>query len=138
MARIHFKLVENRWFAWQMIPGYFGKVPYFPPIFVHRVKPLRTGKGVLRVVFYNAFYADGVRNFSLDMKVIMRFEQFLVGEILCRLDEPEERVGIISGMSFDWLSYISPELSREHPRKTDPVLESVDSYLDRLLGRPRY
>jgi hypothetical protein len=138
MARTCFKLVENCWFAWQMLPGYSGKVPYFSPIFVHRVKPLKTGKGLLRVEFYNAFYAEGVRNFSLDVKVIVRSEHFLVGEILCRVDEPEERVGIISRMSFDWLSYIFPELSREHPHKAAPVLESVNSYLDRVLGRAKY
>jgi len=138
MARTYFKLVENRWYAWQMLPGYIGKVPYFSPIFVNRVKPLKTGKGVLRVDFYNAFYAEGVKNFSLEVKVITRSEYFLVGEIFHRLKEPEERVGIISGMSFDWLSNIFPELSREHPRNAAPVLESVDSYLDRVLGRPRF
>jgi hypothetical protein len=133
-----FEVEENRWFAWQMLPGYAEKVPYFSPIFVYKVKPLKTGKGVLNVDFYNAFYAEGVRNFSLNLKVLKRSEEFLVGEVLYQGGVPENRVGIISGMSFDWFSFVSPELLREHPRRTAPLLESVDSYLNRALERPRY
>jgi hypothetical protein len=41
-----FKLFAPRWFGWQMNPGYVGErcVPYFSPIHVTRVAPLKTGQ----------------------------------------------------------------------------------------------
>ena len=132
-----FKLQPNRWFAWQMLPGYEVDVPYFSPIFVYEVKPLKSGKGVLRVDFYNAFYAEGVRNFSLGLKVLKRSEDYLVGEILHHQDDAQDRVGIITRISFDWLTFVWPELLRNHPPMNLPVPESLDSYLDRVLERPQ-
>jgi hypothetical protein len=40
------KLVPDRWYGWQMIPGYAGErnVPYFSPIRVSRVTPKKSGK----------------------------------------------------------------------------------------------
>lgn len=44
-----FSIHASQWFGWQMNPGYFGErcVPYFSPIYVTRVAPLKTGKGIL-------------------------------------------------------------------------------------------
>ena len=43
-----FTIEAGRWYAWQMMPGYGEDgVPYLSPIFVHEVKPLKTGKGTI-------------------------------------------------------------------------------------------
>jgi hypothetical protein len=59
-----------------MIPGYFGQrnVPYSSPIFVERIVPKKTGKGILTLDFANVFYAEGVQNFSLDLKILKHSE----------------------------------------------------------------
>jgi len=120
-----------------MLPGYVEDVPYFSPIFVYEVKPLKTGKGVLCVEFYNAFYAEGVRNFRLELKVLKRSEDYLLGEILHHQNDLQGRVGIITRISFDWLSFVWPELMRNHPPMNLPGPEIADSYLDRVLGKPQ-
>lgn len=41
-----FTMRAGQWYSWQMMPGYFGLFePYCSPIYVLRVKPLKTGKG---------------------------------------------------------------------------------------------
>src|SRR5260370_12073654 len=61
-----FSIHASQWCGWQMNPGYFGErcVPYFSPIYVTRVTPLKTGKGILETDFFNACYADGGRRFT--------------------------------------------------------------------------
>ena len=57
-----FSIFAPGWYGWQMNPGYFGErcVPYFSPIHVTRVTPLKTGKGILEIDFWNVCYAEGV------------------------------------------------------------------------------
>src|SRR3972149_5077415 len=77
-----FQLVRDRWYAWQMIPGYIGErsIPYCSPIYVTRVDPLRTGRSVLRLGLVNVFYAEGVQDFVLKLKMLKRASDYLVAE----------------------------------------------------------
>jgi hypothetical protein len=79
-----------------MNPGYFGQrcVPYFSPIYVTRVTPLKTGKGILEMDFFNACYVEGVQNFDgMRLKVLLRAENYLIGHLLG--NDPEVRSAVI-------------------------------------------
>ena len=95
-------LSPGRWYGWQMLPGYTaGYRPYFSPILVERVVPKKTGAGWLDVDFYNAFYAEGVRDFHLSVRILVRGADYLV----CAIDGAGsgQRVAVISSISLDWL-----------------------------------
>ncbi len=76
------KLVPRAWYAWQMIPGYVGQrnVPYCSPIFVGKVVPKKTGKGILTLDFANVFYAEGVQDFSRDIKILKHSKDYLIAD----------------------------------------------------------
>lgn len=134
MSHGSFQLQENRWYAWEMLPGYSANLPYFSPIFIKAVKPLRSGKGILHLGFFNALYAEGVQDFSLDLKIIKRADDYLLGEIIYRHEaDSGDRTGIISPISFEWLSFVLPEYMKNHPPRNTPDMEEVDSYLSREL-----
>jgi hypothetical protein len=126
----NFKIVAPRWFGWQMNPGYVGErcVPYFSPIHVTRVAPLKTGKGILEIDFWNVGYAEGVQNFEgIRLKVLLRAENYLIGHL--QGYESEVRSAIISHIEFAWLNHFCP-----HILKTHPPSGSVSLYLDRIFG----
>jgi hypothetical protein len=67
--------MPDHWYAWEMLPGYGAEDeldPYLSPIYVERVKPLKSGKGLLQIGFFNAFYAVGVQGFEPTVKVLRR------------------------------------------------------------------
>ena len=97
-----FILSPGRRYGWQMLPGYTnGYSPYFSPIRVERVVPRKTGAGWLDIEFYNAFYAEGVQDFHLSVRILIRGENYLV----CAIDGPgsSQRTAVISSLSMDWL-----------------------------------
>ena len=65
-----------------MIPGYTGdrSVPYCSPVYVTKIKPLKTGQGIINIEFINAFYTEGVRNFSLNFKILKISKNYLIGD----------------------------------------------------------
>jgi hypothetical protein len=97
------RLVDDRWYAWEMFPGYGGEfVPYRSPIFVQKVEPLKSGAGVLRLQFVNIGYAEGVQDFDVRMQVIGRTEAFIVAHLV--YDDPElDRWVVIGEISFRWM-----------------------------------
>ena len=97
-----FILSPDRWYGWQMLPGYTtGYSPYFSPIRIERVVPKKTGAGWLEIAFYNAFYAQGVQNFHISARILIRGENYLV----CAIDDADstQRAAVISSLSMDWL-----------------------------------
>ena len=125
-----FSLHAGTWGSWQMLPGYFGErmTPYCSPIFVRRVEPLKTGKRILRVDFFNALYAQGVQDFSVDLKVIKRASNYLIAEFI----DDTDRSAVIGHMEFLWLEEFCPSLCVDNPRGTE---SSVSNYLDAVFGR---
>ncbi len=120
------------WYTWEMLPGYAGGFdPYYSPIFVSCVEPLKTGKGLLRLGFYNAAYASGVRDFSVPLRVLKRTPTYMIAEIVDQTD----RCAVISIMSFDWLARQFPEWLAAHPREQmeEPFRSSPHKYLGRLF-----
>jgi hypothetical protein len=131
------KLAPNCWYAWQMIPGYIGErsVPYCSPIFMQRVVPRKTGKGVLGVSFVNVFYAEGVQDFSLDMRILKHAADYIVAELLYGNDDPD-RVAVISHIEFKWIERFCPRLWFHRPPSSlnSAGTGSVSAYLGEVFG----
>ncbi|ETR68851.1 MAG: hypothetical protein OMM_10113 [Candidatus Magnetoglobus multicellularis str. Araruama] len=132
-----FNLINDRWFAWQMIPGYIGEksVPYCSPIYLKSVKPLKTGKGLIKIDFINVFYAEGVQNFSLQLKVLKRAENYLVSEIIYNANETSERCAVISHIEFEWVKRFCPELWYNRPPSSCSSIDSnsITEYLNEVF-----
>jgi hypothetical protein len=130
-------LVPGIWYAWQMVPGYFGtrNIPYCSPIFVQGVTPAKTGKSILRLDFINVGYAEGVQDFSLDLRVLKHAENYLVADLLYGEGGPD-RVAIISAMEFGWLERFCPELWYHRPPSSVNAMaaHSVAVYLSTVFG----
>ncbi len=137
MSDSKFTLQPERWYAWQMLPGYAGErnVPYFSPILLREVVPRKTGRGILKLRFRNALYADGVQEFAQEMRVLKHAADFLVAEILVDRDIPSDRVGIVSHIEFEWLRRFCPGLWEAHPPGSFGPVEqgSVSHYLRALF-----
>jgi len=132
-----FKLTENCWFAWQMIPGYVGErsVPYCSPIYVTKVKPRKTGQGIINLEFINVFYAAGVQGFEQDMKILKRAENYLIGDLKYSPDTDSGRSAVISHIEFEWLRRFCPELWFNRPPSSCSAMAqgSVRVYLDEVF-----
>jgi hypothetical protein len=116
MKQTQFTLRAGLWFFWEMILGYGDDVaPYHSPIFVTRVEPLKSGTSRLRLHFWNVFYAQGVQDFDLTIRILKRARRFLVAEI----DYPDalERCAVIGIMTFEWLNRFAPIVIRAQPPK---------------------
>lgn len=126
-----FQLHAPGWFGWQMLPGYVGQrcVPYFSPIHVKRVQPLKTGKGLLEIRFFNALCAEGVQDCEMRLKVLQRASNFLVAGVL---GGDDERAAVISHVEFGWLRAFCPRLIAAFPPESfgSPWSSSVSLYLD--------
>lgn len=131
-----FTIHENHWAAWQMIPGYVGErcVPYCSPIYVTSVKPLKQGKGILKLAFLNVLYAQGVQDFESDVRVIKRAKDFVVGELIYAPGEDSGRVAVISHVEFSWIERFCPELwYHRPPSSTAHGRSSISAYLHEVF-----
>jgi hypothetical protein len=99
-----FTIEAGRWYAWTMLPGYGDDgVPYLSPIFVRDIRPLKTGNGILRLDFFNAFYAEGVRDFSFKLKVLKRAPRYVIVDLL-----DGDRCAIVSELTGEWFRRFIP------------------------------
>ena len=133
-----FSIHKNAWFAWQMVPGYIGErsVPYCSPIYVTGITPLKSGKGLITLEFLNALYAQGVQDFCLDIKVLKRAKDYLVGELVYSSDEDSGRVAVISHIEFSWVERFCPELwYHRPPSSTSHGASSISMYLNEVFFR---
>lgn len=134
--KAQFTLTERAWAAWQMVPGYGGDryAPYYSPIYVYSVEPLRKGNGYLRLQFYNALYAEGVRDFDLTLRVLKRDANYLFAE-LCYGNDSNERAVLVSAIDFDWLALHCPNLLSSRPVSSfgSAAQASVSNYLTAAL-----
>jgi hypothetical protein len=133
-----FTLSPHRWYAWQMLPGYVkGRAfqPYISPIYVEALTPLKTGRGLLNLAFFNAAYAPGVQFFELKLRTLMRAPAFMIAEIL----SDEQWAAIITQADFGWLQHHFRIWWQEQPpgNMSEPCLSDVQAYLSlRLLHTP--
>ena len=126
-------LEQGRWYAWEMLPGYTG-YRYCSPIRIGRIEALKTGRDLLRLHFYNAFYAEGVRNFVTDLRILFRGPDYLLGNLVegHRLTSTE-RCAIITPISHEWIARNCSHLS-EHRAFAGATREAdLDQLLTELL-----
>lgn len=126
MQGLPFELKQGRWYAWEMLPGYGAHNrqmdPYYSPIFVRRVEPLKSGKNFLRVQFLNACYAQGVADFDLTLQVLARRYHFMIAAI----SGNDERCAILSEISFPWVQKFCPHLLEWRPLRDAPQAAQSD------------
>ncbi|MGE4049444.1 MAG: hypothetical protein AB7F38_00130 [Piscinibacter sp.] len=134
-----YTLAPKTWAAWQMLPGYLGErcVPYFSPIWVQSVEPLKKGTGRLRLSFKNVLYASGVQDFELELRVLKRAANYLVAELDYGASGSQDRVAVISHIEFGWLRKFCPELLSDHPPSScsGNASASVSVYLSEVFHR---
>ena len=100
-----FTLSTERWFAFQMLPGYAGGyAPFFAPIHVRRIQPLKTGRGELKIDYFNPFYAEGAQMFqNVRLKVLLRADHYLMARLLESPGSGGQRAAVIGSVGFPWL-----------------------------------
>lgn len=94
-------ITPNRWYAWQMMPGYLGVYePYYSPIYIRSFKPLKSGRGTFKLEFLNVGYASGAQEFKVRLRTIKRCYEYLVAEYD---EQGSDRTVIISEISSNWV-----------------------------------
>lgn len=131
-------LEARKWYGWQMLPGYVseGFMPYFSPILIHEVAPKKSGKGIIRLVFANALYSQGVQHFVVDLRVIARANNYMVGELVETGSEEGVRCAVISTIDIEWLRRYCPELIQARPpeRCRGLAQTAASQYLNEVFG----
>lgn len=116
-------ITPGRWFAWEMLPGYFNTwfgPRYYSPIRVNRVEPRKKGNNRLFLDFYNVCYAPGVKRFEIEVEVVLRKPGYLICDL-----HYMDRSAIITNLTLDWLKCHFPDLVRKgikHEEDIHPVL----------------
>jgi hypothetical protein len=124
------KLMPGHWYVWQMFPGY-ETVPYVSPIRVFGVEPKKTGRKELALSFYNAFYATGVRDFNVDLRVLVHQEQYLMALVApFTSTDLDQRACVIHHLSGEWTERLVPDLAaRWRIRPPADPIEELDQFL---------
>ncbi len=118
---MEFTLQKNRWYAYQMLPGYLEAFePYYSPILVHAVEPLKSGEGKLKLTFHNPNYACGVQGFELVLKVLYRADRYLVADL-----GYDHRCAVVSELSRGWLQLHCPEALRDETKTWSDALAEL-------------
>lgn len=126
-------LARDRWYGWQMLPGYGHSYdPYFSPIRVLHAEPLKTGHRILRLDFWNALYAEGTQQLQIDLKIRSHHATYLVADLRYSNNHPADRSVVISAMSSGWLERFCPFLVRG-PRSDTAGESDIELHLDRLF-----
>jgi len=129
-----FTMKTGKWYGWQMLPGYVsvsGYMPYFSPILMRAVEPKKTGRSVLQLTFSNALYAEGCQDFKVDLRIISRSENFLIGEMLEDAQTRHKRCAVICEISYEWLRQFCPGILSNHPNEATD--RNVMAYLDQIF-----
>jgi hypothetical protein len=124
------KLIPGHWYVWQMFPGY-TTVPYVSPIRVFEVKPKKTGRKELALSFYNAFYAPGVRDFTLDLRVLVHQAQYLMALVAPFTSTgSDQRTCVTHELSDEWAERLVPDLAaRWRIRPPADPSQELDQFL---------
>lgn len=127
-------IAKDRWYAWQMIPGYVGKrcIPYFSPILVIDVALRKSGKGILQLDFWSIGYAQGIQDFRMDLQVLHRAESYLVARLMYGEKDSSDRCAIVSEIEFGWIEQFCPWIRQQRPPSSvgQNIRNDVQRYLD--------
>lgn len=109
--------------------------PYFSPIRINRVTPMKTGKGILNISFFNALYAEGVQELQIDLRILKHEENYMIADLIYDHATSSDRAALISRIEFDWMRQFCPKIWSTRPPRTlsRAAQESVSAYLDELF-----
>ncbi|SDL96528.1 hypothetical protein SAMN05661010_03005 [Modicisalibacter muralis] len=127
------RIEPRHWYAWQMLPGYREECsqPYYSPIYVTRVIPRKTGQSILSLEFFNVLYLDGAQDFNLNIRLLRRYRNYLVADLLYP-EESLQQVAIISRIKFGWLNQHCRHILEQYPPALldQDAQENASTYLD--------
>jgi hypothetical protein len=132
MDHTRLQLRPRDWYGWQMLPGYTGTgsyEPYYSPIQIGSVTPLKTGRRVLKVEFFNRLYAQGVQPFTVELRILKHEPDYLIAELY---EDHRDRAAIISRIDFTWIRQHCPHLTPPEGEYDD---RDVATYLQGPLHR---
>ena len=129
------------WWCWLEVPvvspGWGAS-----PVFVQRVEPLKTGKGMLRLSFIQAIHPVTAHEREVVLRILFRADRHLVGTL--KDDDGAIRTAILTGPNYGWLETYCPPLLRRRP-PSDPTFFMVGQppppgptaveYLNTIFGR---
>lgn len=123
-------LTRGTWYGWQMLPGYFQD-PYYSPIKIFEVTPLKTGRRDLKIDFYNAFYIDGISIFVKTLRVIRRYKRFMVCDLL-EDGKNDPRMAIITDITATFMhTHASGLLENYHEHKVEEL--DIQTFMGKLF-----
>lgn len=81
-------------------------------------------------------YAEGVQDFSLDIRILKRSTDYLIAELLYG-DRDSDRSAVISHIEFSWIERFCPSLWYNRPPSSVSAAaqSSVSLYLSEVFGR---
>ena len=90
---------------------------------------------IINIEFINAFYTEGVRNFSLNFKILKKSKNYLIGDLIYSFSESSDRSAIISHIEFEWIKRFCPELwyHRNPSSCSINASNSISMYLDEIF-----
>lgn len=115
------------------------------PVFVEKVVPLKTGKGLLKLEFVQAIHPIASSRREVTLQVLFRTEDRLVGEL--KYLEGMSRTIVLTAVDVDWLRQHCAVFIRRHQYihwlSRDPELLYPDTLFGRtpeaiLRGAPEY
>lgn len=114
-------------------PGLHSRIrPLLLPNRVLRAEALKTGRGILRLAFWNALYAEGVQDFQVDLHVHTRHTAYLMADLRDPGGNVVDRSAVISTMSISWLQQFCPPLVHD-PQVHTAADDEAQRYLDGLF-----
>lgn len=130
-------LAPNTWFGWQVIREGQPEDPPWQctPIYVTDVRPLKTGKGILRVSFIAALARRASKQLKIDLRVGIHTSDCIIAEFSD--GETSRCVAVIRAISLPWIQQYCAELwSRRPPERIDSMgdVTDVDVYLTIAFG----
>jgi hypothetical protein len=128
------QLQQRRWYALRVIPEI--KIGWSAmeesPILVIDVKPLKSGKGLLRLTFAPLLYPDGPKELTADFRVVQHKSGYMIA--VSNDFAGEERTCIFEEIDFDWLSKYTPKVLKQINSGWSPP-ESAQAGLNEYFGR---
>ncbi len=119
---MNLKLETNKWYAWQMLPGY-AELKYHSPIKILDIVQ-STGTDSLVLNFYNACYNQGTKLFCYELKIIAHTKVCLICEVVSNEKNKLYTMAIIEEIDYQWIGrYI--EKASIHPNI------NISEYLDK-------
>ena len=123
-------VLDPGWWCWLeapvLLPGWGAS-----PVFVTRVEPLKTGKGMLRLSFIQAIHRVTAREREVVLRVLFRGDRHLVGTL--KDDDGAIRTAILAAPDYGWLETYCPLLLRRRHPLARPSLSWASR---RRLARP--